>query len=186
MKPIRAIKHCDIVAEPADALIYSTNVSLNCSGEVGSSLMSRYGKQFQADLHHHLHATGRRFAERGEVFQHVSAGMPYRVVFHTVPSDGWYETTADVIESVMIRCLRGCMGIDGVHCVALSALATGYGRLGYEEFFRIAARILNRADFDSIESIIICIEDESRFHDARRCVQEERLPLQIIGREPLP
>ncbi len=186
MKGIRAIKHCDIVEEPADALIYSTNVSLNCSGGVGSSLMSRYGQHFQTDLHERLHIAGRRFAERGEIFQHVFVGMPYRAVFHTVPCDGWYETTTEVIESVVTRCLRDCMAIEGVHRVALSALGTGYGRLGYEEFFRVVARILIQADFDSIESIIICIGDELRFHDAQRCVQEEKLPLQIICREPPP
>jgi O-acetyl-ADP-ribose deacetylase (regulator of RNase III) len=177
---IRAIKHCEITNESADALIYSTNVMLNCSGGVGSSLVMRYGTHIQSDLHSILKDSGRRFAERGEVFQLVSHGMPYRAVFHAVACDGWYQTTPEVITSILRHCLARCTGMPEVRSVAMSALATGYGRLAFEDFFRIAAPVINEPEFDSIESIAICLSDESRFHDARRCVLDEKLPLQVL------
>ena len=179
MKMLRAIKHCDITDEPADALIYSTNVMLNCSGGVGSSLMAKYGKQFQSDMHDLLKVDGRKFANRGDVFQHVSDGMPYRAVFHTVPCDGWYETTSETIESILRCCLSDCLHLE-VKRLVVSALATGYGHLGFEEFFRVAGRVMNDSAFSGIPSIVICIGDESRFHDAVRCAREESLDLTAI------
>lgn len=183
--PLRIVKQSDITTEPADALIYSINVLLNCSGGVGSTLMARYGVHVQTELHARLTDIGRKFAARGDVFQFVPQGMPYQAVFHTVPCDAWYETTPEIIESILRRCLDACLEIGTVGSVAMSALATGYGHLAFEEFFRIADRVLHDTHFDSIESIMICVDDESRFRDAVRCIQDEGLALQACDQGPL-
>ncbi len=47
---IARILNIDVLDLPADALIYSSNVLLNCSGGVGACLVERYGKQVQVDL----------------------------------------------------------------------------------------------------------------------------------------
>jgi O-acetyl-ADP-ribose deacetylase (regulator of RNase III) len=178
--PLRAIKQTDITVEPADALIYSTNVLLNCSGGVGSSLLAKYGSHVQTELHTQLSVCGRKFAERGEIFQFVPAGMPYQAVFHTVPCDGWYETTPEIIESILRRCLSACLEMKTIYRITMSALATGYGHLGFEEFLRIANRVFRETHFDFIQSITICVDDESRFHDAARCIHEDNLSLSLL------
>lgn len=46
----RGIKHTDILDEPADALIDSTNIMLNCTGGVGACLLTKYGSHVQSEL----------------------------------------------------------------------------------------------------------------------------------------
>lgn len=87
------IQLSNVLDVPADALIYSTNLLFNCSGGVGAALMRRYGPHVQSDLHAILLRRGSRFANRGDVEEWVSQGMPYHAVYHTVPSNGFYETT---------------------------------------------------------------------------------------------
>lgn len=122
------IQNIDILDLPADALICSTNVLLNCSGGIGACLVERYGREVQEDLHSILHDRGVRFVERGSVFQLVSRGMPHRMVFHTVPSNGFYETTADIIAGILRHCLGG-----------VPAIRAGQDRGGFRPGHRVRA-----------------------------------------------
>lgn len=177
---IRAIKNVDILDETADALIYSTNVLLNCSGGVGAGLVARYGTIVQTDLHQFLSERGTKFVERGEIFEHVSQGMPYQQVFHTIPSNGWYETTPEIIESIIFECLTQSIQREDIHKVVMSVLATGYGHLPYDDFFRIANKVLNKNLFASIDEIIITIFDPYAFELAAEQIKDESLNLTII------
>lgn len=177
---IRAIKNIDILDEPADALIYSTNVMLNCSGGVGAGLVARYGKTVQTDLHAFLTDRDTKFVERGEIFEHVSQGMPYQQVFHTIPSNGWYETTPEIIELIITECLNQCSQQTNIHKVVMSVLATGYGHLPYDEFFRIANRVISQKAFTSIDEILITIFDPYAFELAAEQIKDESLNLTII------
>ena len=178
---LRLIKRADILDEPADALIYSTNVLLNCTGGVGGALMGRFGPNFQRELHHLLAASGRRFADQGEVFQHVTAGLPYKAVFHTVPCNGWYDTTAEIVGSVLRSSLASCVARHDISKVVLSALATGYGHFEYEDFIRLAANVLSEPAHNPISEITVCISDELRFFTAQNLIAAENLPLAIFS-----
>ena len=173
----RLIKKGDVLDEPADALIYSTNVKLNCSGGVGAVLVARYGQRVQDDLRDIRDERGRRHVEPGTVIEHVTEGMPYRRVFHTVPVDGWYETSPEIVENVLRRCLEVCAADPGVASVALSALATGYGNLTLKDFLTTAAMVLNDSAYDDIDRIVIRITGP-RFEEAVELITTESLALE--------
>ena len=170
------LKCIDILDQPADALIYSCNVQLNCSGGVGAALMMRYGEQVQHELHDILRKQNRKFADRGEWFQWVTPGLPYRAVFHTVPCDGWYETTREVVALVLRECLAECRRLGNIHTVACAALATGYGRLPFEEFFRIASSI---SQGSMPLQLYLCVADGPRYSDACKLIASEQLSIQV-------
>lgn len=124
-----SIRNIDIVDLPADALVYSTNVFLNCSGGVGASLLGKYGDHFQKELHNLLTESGRRYAEQGTIFRHVPSGLPYQMIFHTVPCDGFYETSDEIVTDTLETALLECDSTPGISSVTMSALAAGYGRI---------------------------------------------------------
>ena len=177
---IARIQNVDILDLPADALIYSTNVLLNCSGGIGACLVERYGQQVQDDLHGILRERGTRFVERGSIFQLVTQGMPYKMLFHTVPSNGFYETTEGIITDILRQCLEACLQSGQVKTIAVSALATGYGRLPFDEFFRIAASVFSEHRFAPIDSVTICIQDGYLFRVTSEQIFEESLPLMLV------
>lgn len=183
---MRAIKNIDILDEPADALIYSTNVLLNCSGGVGADLVKRYGQNVQADLHKFLTDKGTKFAQRGDIYEHVTDGIPYAKLFHTVPSNGWYETTPEIIKTIIGSCLSRSLEHGNIKTVVMSVLATGYGTLLYEDFFRIANQVINQSTFLPIEKIIIAIHDPYAFDLASQQIKDESLSLSIISPELSP
>jgi O-acetyl-ADP-ribose deacetylase (regulator of RNase III) len=174
----RLVKNTDVLDEPADTLIYSTNVMLNCTGGVGACLVSRYGAHVQAELHSLLKARGTMYAAQGDVFPYVCSGMPYRKVFHTMPCDGWYETSSEIVERVLRQCLGQCVGTNDVKAVAMSALATGYGHLDFEDFFRVAARTVNDPAYSGIEKITVCIADVPSYQQAVELIRREGLGLE--------
>ncbi|HCE44768.1 MAG TPA: hypothetical protein DET40_14600 [Lentisphaeria bacterium] len=173
----RLIKNIDVLDENAEALIYSTNIMLNCTGGVGACLAVRYGRHVQKELHDLLNVRGSRFASQGEVFEHVCSGMPYRKLFHTVPCDAMYNTSPEIVEDILHRCLRQC-AVDGIEKVSMSVLATGYGHLDFEDFFRIADRVVNNDDYKEIERIVICIADLSLYEQALELIKREKLRLE--------
>ena len=172
------IKNSDVLDEPTDALIYSTNVLLNCSGGVGGGLMARYGKLVQTDLHGLLASSGRRFANQGEWFQHVTAGMPYLAVFHCVPCDGWYDTTNQIVESILRQCLDNCLKMGNIRTIANSALATGYGHLPFEQYVRLAARVFADPAYASFERATICIANEYSYREGVEVIRSDSLQIQ--------
>ena len=171
------LKHLDVVECSADALIYSTNVLLNCSGGVGSTLMTRYGNHIQSDLHQLLQAAGKKFASRGDVYEFVSEGMPYKMVFHTVPCDGFYETSREIVTEIMVRCLERCVELGEIRSIAISALASGYGNMEVSEFLQISSEVLSRSKYGLIESATICIYDEYLFDQACQQITQEGLKI---------
>ena len=157
---MKTIKKADLLAEPADALIYSTNVLLNMTGGVGAQLMERYGAEIQTDLHRHLAQQGKRFASQGDVIQLVSAGMPWKMVFHTVPCDPMYHTTVDVVARVLAHCLDECLKTPDVRTVSMSALATGYGDLTLDDFITVFNRVAGESRYSERLDITLCLPED--------------------------
>ena len=176
----RLIKNIDIVDEQADAMIYSTNVMLNCTGGVGACLLVRYGRHVQTELHGLLAARGTQFASQGEIFEHVCKGMPYRKLFHTVPNDPLYNASPEIVEGILRRCLAQCAEDDNIRSLAVSALATGYGHLEFEDFFRVADKVLNDEAYAAIERISICIADLPSYEQAVEFAAQAGLRLKAM------
>ena len=177
---MRILKHIDILDEPADALIYSTNLQINCTGGVGACLVSRYGFKVQDELHALRLERGHGFPRQGDVLQHVTKGMPYRKVFHTMPCDPWYDTSAEIVQNTLRCCLDECLEGKEVKKVAVTALATGYGHLQIEDFLRVADKVLNDDKYSAIGEIAICIADKFAFDHARQIVQNENLRFVVV------
>ena len=149
------LKMANILDEPADALICSANVNLMLTGGVGAELLARYGRGMQEALQEELRTRSPRCATRGEVIQYTGAELPYKVVLHAVAIDGWYESTPTVISEVTRRALE-MAAAHSARKVALTALATGFGRLTLAEFAQGLRPLLSIA-VPPVEEIVICL-----------------------------
>jgi len=177
--PRRRIRKLDILDEPAEALIYSTNVELNCSGGVGGALVDRYGTGVQTALRSLLAAAGTARMPQGSVCEQTLPGLPYRALFHTVPTNRWHQTTPEVVAQVLRQALRRCLEL-GIDRVALSALATGFGDLILEDFLRLADGILHDPVFLPIRQITLCLNNTAEFALAVRLIESRKLDFQVL------
>lgn len=152
------IKHGDILDEPADVLICSANVFLNLSGGVGGEILLRYGDEMQKALHRSLAERNLRFVRQGDVVQMSACGTPFKAVLHAVAVDGFYQSSPAVITELVSRSLT--MAADlGARKVALTALATGFGRLSMQQFGEGIVPLVGM-DFPRIQEIVICLRTE--------------------------
>ena len=149
------IKQSNILDEPADALVCSANVNLALSGGVGADLLARYGTAMQEALFAQLQRRTPRCANRGEVIAYAGNELPYKVVLHAVAIDGWYESSSEIITDVTRRALRTCADY-GAKKVALTALATGFGRLSFAGFAE-GVRPLLHNEIPPIAEVVICL-----------------------------
>ena len=149
------LKQTNILDESADALICSANVNLVLSGGVGAELLARYGGAMQHELQQRLQTRSPRCAARGDVIPYTGREVPYKILLHAVAIDGWYESSSEIIAEVTRRALEMAASHDA-RKVALSALATGFGRLTFAEFAQ-GVRPLLQIAVPPIEEIVICL-----------------------------
>ncbi len=149
------VKQCDILDETADVLVCSANPYLTLSGGVGGAFLLRYGDSMQRQLQEYLSANSLRFADRGSVILMPPCGSPYKAVLHAVGVNAFYETSSDVVTSVVNQCLQ-LAGELSASKIALAAIATGYGRLPLDEFANGLTPIMD-TDFMPIQEVVICL-----------------------------
>jgi O-acetyl-ADP-ribose deacetylase len=80
-------------------------------------------------------------------------GSPYRAVLHAVAVDGAYDTTPEILSGVLRRSLQTASQLSA-HSVAITALATGYGRKPIEFFADALTTIMAHA-FSPVHRVII-------------------------------
>lgn len=177
--PRLRIRKLDILDQPAEALIYSTNVELNCSGGVGGALVDRYGTEVQTALHDLLVAAGTQRVPQGSVWEQTLPCMPYRVVFHTVPTNRWHQTNPAMVAQVLAHALKRCVEL-GIRSIALSALATGFGDLILEDFLTLADGVLRDPAFQPIHAITLCLNDAPAFALALKLMESRKLDFQVL------
>ena len=153
-----SVKCGDILNEPADLLVCSANVFLNLSGGVGGALLLRYGDAMQKELHGLLARRKLQFVQQGDVIVTLTAGLPYRAVLHAVAVDGFYRSSPQTVGAVVEKSLMLAAAL-GAKRVALTALATGYGRLSMTQFGKGIAPLIGR-EFLPVEEIVICVRNE--------------------------
>lgn len=173
----KGIRKIDVLECQSEALIYSTNVFLNCSGGVGGCLLKKYGPRVQETLHGYLAKTHRKHADQGEVVELVLDIMPYKNVFHTVPCNGFYDTDSAIVSRILRETLERCLQ-QNIQTVAMSAIATGYGHYDRPQFFRVAANVLNEESFSDLQ-ISICLDHDFGYDEARDQIVAENLALNI-------
>jgi O-acetyl-ADP-ribose deacetylase len=152
------IKHGDILDERADVLVCSANPYLTLSGGVGGAFLLRYGDAMQRELERYLAKSQRRFVDQGEVVPMPACSTPYKAVFHAVGVDAFYQSSAEVITQVVTKALEMAAELEASQ-VALSAIATGYGRLSLSEFANGIKPVMKR-EFPPIAEIVLCLQNQ--------------------------
>lgn len=152
-----SVKLGDILDEPADVLVCSANPWLNLSGGVGGEILLRYGQRMQEELHGLLAGRGLRSVPQGEVVPCGPCGTPYKAVLHAVAVDCFYDSSPQVVEAVVSRALALAASL-GAGKVALTALATGYGRMSIPDFAGGLAPILGR-EFPPVATVVVYLRD---------------------------
>jgi O-acetyl-ADP-ribose deacetylase (regulator of RNase III) len=177
------LKQKNILDEQADILVCSANVHLTLSGGVGADLLARYGNAMQAALQNGLRKRSPRCAQRGEVFPYVGPELPYKAVLHAVAIDGWYDSSPGAVTDVCRRALR--MAAErGARTVALTTLATGFGKLAFSEFAE-GIRPLLGEDFPPVEEVAICLRLDFEVAEMARHLPEiERDSALQTGEQP--
>jgi O-acetyl-ADP-ribose deacetylase (regulator of RNase III) len=149
------VQHGDILDVPAEVLVCSANVYLALSGGVGGAFLHRYGPAMQEALEQYLAARGVRHVERGEVIAMPPCGSPYRAVLHAVAVDGFYQSSARVVATVVAESLRQAAALS-IRSVALAAVATGYGRLSMAEFAQGLAEVIGQS-IPPLERVVLAL-----------------------------
>lgn len=147
------VRHGDILDVAADVLVCSANPFLTLSGGVGGALLLRYGASLQTELNDHRARQSRRYLDRGSVVITRPVNAPYTAVIHAVAVNGFYESSPEVITEVTRAAMRAAAEC-GAHVVALTALATGYGRLSIDQFAHGLLGIMAE-DFPPIRDVIV-------------------------------
>jgi len=152
-----SVQHGEILEVTADVLVCSGNVYLNLSGGVGGALLLKYGDAMQQELHDKLKQQGLRFVPQGTIVATGPHGSPFQHVLHAVAIDVFYESSSEVIESILSHCLI-LAGELGAKTIAIPALATGYGKLKIPEFANGVRPLLKRQDFP-LDNAILCLRN---------------------------
>jgi len=160
----------DLLDFPADVLVCSANVFLNLSGGVGGAFLLRYGPAMQEALHRYLAEHGIRHANRGEVVSMPPCGSPYQAVLHAVAVDGFYESSPEVIAAVTRQALSQAAN-HSARRVALTALATGYGRMSMAEFAK-GLRPLLGEEFPPLEQVVLGLRSTSDVEELLELIPE--------------
>jgi O-acetyl-ADP-ribose deacetylase (regulator of RNase III) len=153
----------DVLCIPADVLICSANVFLNLSGGVGGEILLRFGAGMQEELHEWLRRVGKRHVERGDVVVTNPHGTHFQAVVHAVAVDGFYQSSPAVIEAVTGKALQVAAELQARR-VALTALATGFGRLSMSDFAKGIKPLLKR-EFGAVEEVVLCVRSQEQRHE---------------------
>ncbi len=154
------VHHGDILDVQAEAswCVPQTSTS-RCPAASAEPFCCVGGPAMQDSLSQYLADRGIRHVEQGEVVTMAGCGSPYRAVLHAVAVDGFYESSIDVVSKLLSSCLRIAAAMS-VQAVAMTALATGYGRKPIE-FFGEALDAVLEYEFPPIDRVIIGLRSKS-------------------------
>lgn len=160
----------DILDVPADILVCSANVYLALSGGVGGAFLLRYGPDMQEALQSYLTERGIRHVERGDVISLPPCGSPYRAVLHAVAVNGVYESSPTIVAEVLTESLRQAAAL-AANTVALTAVATGYGRMSIPDFAAGLRRVIGEA-FPPVDRVTIGLRSRFDAEELRALMPE--------------
>jgi O-acetyl-ADP-ribose deacetylase (regulator of RNase III) len=152
----------NIVEVDSDAMIYSTNARLALTGGVGAALLRKYGPEIQSKLINSSQGGGMELAEVGDVISVKTDAMPWKLVIHTVVTDGSYIADPEIVKSVIEKSLKLCVSQGEIQKVTISELGTGYGSLTKEQFYEILEKVTAHDRYQNIKEIIVCNLDVGR------------------------
>jgi O-acetyl-ADP-ribose deacetylase (regulator of RNase III) len=160
----------DILEVSADILVCSANVYLALSGGVGGAFLLRYGPAMQEALQQYLDGRRIRHVERGDVVAMPPCGSPYRAVLHAVAVDGVYESSPAIVAGILAESLRQAAA-RAAHTVALTAVATGYGRMSIPDFAEGLRQVMGEP-FPPLERVTIGLRSREDVEELLALVPE--------------
>jgi O-acetyl-ADP-ribose deacetylase len=145
----------DVLDQEVDVIICSGNVQLNLSGGVGGALLLRGGVAVQVELHEQVRRTGRKYVDPGTIAVTGPGELPVMKIVHVVAMDAFYQTSKELISSSIQAALTVAHDL-GARSIAMSAIATGYGRFPMTSFGSVLVGVLPefRNSFSSIRLIV--------------------------------
>lgn len=167
------IANCDILDRPADVLVLSGNPQLNLSGGAGGAFLLRYGNEMQERLHDYFKTNDKKFVDRGSVIQMPPCGSPYDAVLHAIGVDAFYDSNTDVIEQAITKSLELAAQLSA-KTVALTAIATGYGRVSMHDFGN-AIHPLISLNFHPIENVVICMQKSDAVKELAHLIPDAKV-----------
>jgi O-acetyl-ADP-ribose deacetylase (regulator of RNase III) len=153
------VKSGDILDGHVDVLVCSANAQLNLSGGVGGALLLRGGLGVQQELHALLAREGRRCVPARSVFRTGPGPLNVRHILHAVAVDAFYMTSQEVVAETIARALSEAARL-GAATVALTALATGYGRMDLDAFASALATALGEGDYAPLREVRVVVRHE--------------------------
>ena len=113
--------------------------------------------------------------QQGEVVTTSPCGSPYQAVLHAVAVDGFYQSSPQIVGTVVAKSLA--MAADlGAKRVALTALATGYGRLSMRQFAEGIAPLVG-SEYPQIQEIVLCVRNKADVEELRDAFSASRSSL---------
>ena len=82
--------------------------------------------------------------------------MPWKLVLHTVCSDGSYVVDPNTVKAVLGKSLLICERHGGIKTISVSELGTGYGTITRGQFRDILNIAVENFQAKNIETIQIC------------------------------
>lgn len=82
-------------------------------------------------------------------------GTPYKAVLHAVAVDGFYQSSPQIVRQLIRESLDRAAAL-GAQRLALTALATGYGRMSMEDF-AVAVKPLLRSEICGVREVTISV-----------------------------
>jgi O-acetyl-ADP-ribose deacetylase (regulator of RNase III) len=111
----------------------------------------------QDELHQFLARSGKAFVQPGEVVACGPHGLPVKAVLHAVAVDAFYQSSPQIVHQVVEKSLQMAAGL-GARRVALTALATGFGRLSMEKFAE-GILPLRTAQYRPLNEVVVCVKN---------------------------
>jgi O-acetyl-ADP-ribose deacetylase (regulator of RNase III) len=171
MPPTLTVKTGDILDEPADVLVCSANGQLRMTGGVNLAIFTRPGGEaVERELQEHLSRSGRAWVPPGTVVATGPGPLAVRYILHAVAIDPVYKTSVDLVRDTISAALRKAAEL-GARTVALTALATGYGRMSPEDFGE-ALRQAAASPFPPVAEVRVVVRKDSEAEAIRRRLGE--------------
>ena len=143
----------DVVDCSGDVLVCPANPWLNMSGGVNGEILLRCGTEIQTELHGHLKLLQAKHVEPTTVVVTSASTLDYKQIVHAVAIDAFYDTNKTVVEATLVAAWAIASKIGNT--VVMPALATGYGRLSFVDFFAAFRAALDRSRSLNIQLLLV-------------------------------
>lgn len=164
------VKHGDILVEQVDVLVSTANPQLNMSGGINGEILVRGGLAVQQELRAWQARTGKKWVEPGSAVTTGPGPMPVKHIIHAVSIDPWYHSDIDLVRRTVEAALTEAARL-GAFTVALSALATGYGRLPMRDFAAGLKLALAR-EYPPVEELRVVVRREGDAETVRSVLHD--------------